>query len=205
MSPRDYFYGAYMYYRLGQLSGDASRQSAYFTRAREMGLSSYERGHRSAELLTLLGNLHFRSGEYEVALDYYSSLGDGVNDPEVLFNKGWVHRSMGNYDRALELVEQALERLPSDAVDRRRQYRLARFRILIDQGNARDVIEPLRGMEGFDQDLRARTLYAEALVDLGFEQEARQALRKIVNQNNPPDRARRLLEQLRSDQSDVGS
>jgi tetratricopeptide (TPR) repeat protein len=202
----DYFYNAYLYYQLAQSFRDNSRRFAYVNRAKDMALRSYERGHRSPELITLLGNLHYQTGEYDVALDYYATLGSDVNDPQILFNKAWVHRSQGNYDRATRLITRAIERLPGDTDEaRRRRFELARVRILVDKGEYRNAINRLQSMPDYQESPRAQTLYASALIELGFRPEARRILEEVVNGEGTPDMARRLLDNLRNNDDDIRS
>lgn len=206
LSRRDYFYCSYLYYQLAQTFGDPSRRMAYLNRSKEMALQSYEHGYRSPELITLLGNLHYHTGEYDVALDYYTTLGDDVQDPEILFNKGWVHRAEGDYDRALELIERAVNRLPEGTSSpRRHRYRLAAVRVQIDRGEYRNAINRLQSMPDYNENPRALTLYANALIELGFEPEARRTLERVLNQDGAPEQARRLLNQINSDDADVRS
>jgi len=198
LSREDYFFNAYLYYQLGQNLGERGVGTPYVKRARDMALRSYERGYRSEELITLLGNLHFAFGEYDVALDYYRSLGEHGADPQVLFNRAWVHRTRGNFDQAEQLLRQAIDTLPGDGGARWQRFQIAYARLNIDREQYRDALDRIQEIPDYQNNMLARTLYARSLIGLGMEDEAREILEEINSGPDPPREARRLLEMLSS-------
>ena len=198
LSREDYFFNAYLYYQLGQNPGERGQGTPYLKRARDMALQSYERGYRSEELITLLGNLHFAFGEYQVALDYYRSLGEHGGGPQVMFNRAWAHRARGNFEQAEQLLRQAMDALPRGDGARWQRFQLAYARLNIDREQFRDALDRIQKIPDYQNNPRARTLYARSLVGLGMDEEAREILEEVISKPDAPREARRLLEMISS-------
>jgi len=185
---RDYFYAAYLYHQLGV---------PYDDRAQTMALKAYDGGYRTPELITLLANLHYRSGEYDVALNFYRSLGTNLRDPVLVYNKAMTLRAMGESGRARTLLRERMNRSDlslSDALGRR--YYRALVRLEIDRENPRRALAMIDELPASDRDLQLRTLRARALIQMGELSRARGELESVVKHASPPRRARALLREL---------
>lgn len=194
-SARDQFNAAYLYHQLGQLDPDFN----YLPRARDIALQSYERGYRSEELTTLLGNLHVELGEHERALDFYRSLGTSVNDPVILFNKAWTHRSLGNPERANELLVRVYD-MVQEQPDRYGELlwnvREASLALRLDQENHEQVLAVLRDHPEWLERPSMQVLKARALIQGGRTDHARQQLEELIDVEPVARTARLLLENL---------
>lgn len=191
MNRRDYFYAAYLYHRMGR---------RYDQRAQTMALKAYDGGYRTPELITLLANLHFRSGEYEVALNFYRSLGENLRDPVLVYNKAMALRALGEHDRARTMLEDRLSRSDlSSAEPVGRRYRRALVRLELDRERYRRALRMIDALPGSEEDLKLRTLRARALMELGETERARGELEAVVEHQSPPRRARDLLERITSE------
>lgn len=189
LTRRDYFYAAYLYHQLG---------GAYRDRARTMALRAYEGGYRTPELITLLANLHYHNGEYEVALDFYRSLGENLRDPVLVYNKAMTLRALGEEKRAGTMLEDRLamgDLSASDPVGRR--YHRTLVRLELDRERYRRALRMIEEIPGSGEDLELRTLRARALIELGETDRARGELEAVVKHQSSPRRARDLLERIR--------
>jgi len=206
LTPRDYFYNAYLYYQLSRLRSNSMGGVSSLNRAKKMALRAYEADYRSPELITLLGNLHYRTGEYKVALDYYDSLGKEISDPDVLFNKAWVQRALGDFNKAVNLLRRAIQTLPEQGpVTKKRRFELAMVRLQLDQKNYRKAMNRIRSIPGHRGDPEALTLYAQSLVGLEKKARATDILRNVIEKDGAPEHARKLLNELTSQESDQES
>ncbi len=189
----DFFKMAYSYYRLGE---------DYRERARSHALEAHSRGERSAELVILLANIHYRMGQYEQALHHYETVGSQLRDPVLIFNRGWSLRALGNPEKLRESREVLrngynllIEYNHADA-ELLRRYRLALARVnleLAETGTAREII---RATAGWEKEPNFLTVYAEVLTEEGRVEEALQLLGKILDLENPPYRATLLFQEI---------
>lgn len=192
-SPRDQFNAAYLYHQLGKLQPEVD----YLSRAREAALRSYERGYRSNELNTLLGNLHYELGEYKLALNFYQSLGD-VRDPVVLFNRAWTNRQLGNYERADELLRRAqrVVEVTNRDMEMIWDVREARLVLRLDSGEPQRVLDVLADHPDWVERPEIHVLQARAHMELGNKTKARADLETLVENETVARKARVLLENL---------
>lgn len=205
LSRKDYFFNAYLYYQLSRLLSGHGASEAYLKRARTMALKSHELGYRSRELTALLGNLHYETGEYKVALDYYRSLGEQTSDPQVLFNRAWIHRETGDLKRAQQLMKRAIQSLSPDDHQKQIEFQLALARIEIDRERYQSAIERIQSLPDYQNNSHARTVYARALIGLGMDREAQQILEELKSNPDAPREVRQLLDTLGSETDLTGS
>ncbi len=196
LTSRDQFKIAYFYYQLG---------AQYQERARNFALQAYTEGERSAELITLLANVHYRLGQYEEALKHYDSLEGGLSDPVTIFNRGWSYRFLDEPDalkKSREILRHGYQLLlEHNHADKqlRRQYILALARVKLDLSDPSTARQILNHSPGWEKDQNFLTVYAEVLMEEGRLREAIDLLEKITDLDDPPPRAAGLLEELRSE------
>ncbi len=190
LEPKDFFYNAYLYYQLGP---------AYNDRARETALKAYELGYRSPELTALLGNVHYRSGDYEVALNYYRSLGENPRDPVIVYNKARTLRALQRLGEAEELFQRGKELFDSGGWTERelgRRFQMSLISLALDRKNFLTAQERIKEFPPRYRNARVRVLYARSLIGLGHTSRARAELEEITNGEDYPREAKELLERL---------
>lgn len=199
---KDYFYMGFLYYKFGPM---------YYDRARAMALKSYHRGYRSRPLLTLLANVHYHQADskkdLQVALNFYNSLGSGLRDPVLLYNKAEVLRALGETSKALKLLkrgEKYFETYPEKQKLFSR-YRLSTVQLRIEEGNYRKALDYIKSIPENKRSLKLKTLFAQCLIELGHTSRARTELSDVVKHNESPRKAEKLLGDLTGKSSETGS
>lgn len=193
LQPKDYFYAGYLYHKLGD---------HYLGRAKDLALEAYHKDYRSRELIALLATVQFQAAssreDYQVALNYYRSLGSDLRDPVLLYNKALTLKNLDKPKEALELLSRGKRYIK--AVDNpgvlRRQYQLARARIHIDQGRFRSALGIIEEVPVSRRDVHLKTLYARCLIELERTNRARSLLKEIVSRPDSPDKAKILLKNI---------
>ncbi len=190
---RDFFYAAYLYFKLGR---------PYYDRARSLALKSYQQGYRSRPLITLLANIEYQQAnskkDYKVALNYYDSLGPNLMDPVLLYNKAQTLRQLEKFDRASKILKRGRRFLESysSGDNLRSKYRVARVRLNVQQGQFEGALSFIRSIPSGKRSLKLRTLFARCLVETGRINRARTELRELVDQPESPSEAERLLNDI---------
>lgn len=185
---RDFFYLGYLYHQFG---------NQYHERALTMALRAYNEGFRSPELITLLANLHYRKGNYDVALNFYRSLGPNLNDPVLVYNKAMTLRALGRNDRARGLLRRHLQRENLSLTDSLgRRYTRALVGLEMDRGRYRRALNMINNTPAGARDLQLRTMRARCLMELGQTARARGELEEVVKHSASPEKARDMLDRL---------
>lgn len=193
LQQRDFFIGAYLYYKLGE---------DYYPRARELALKSYNQGGRSPELIALLANIHYSLGKHETALKYFETLGSNLRDPVLIFNKArclWALGGEENLNRARKLLKNGYQLLESggyDSPEISKNYRLARARVELDLQDYSRAKKIVQKKPNWREDPEFLTLYAEILLGQGQREQARDILEPVVAADATPRQAELLLEKL---------
>lgn len=199
---RDYFYASYLYYVMG---------SSYYERSQALALKSYNLGYRSRPLVTVLANLHYYQGEteddYQVALNYYESLGSDVRDPVVLYNMAQTLRELGQIDRGQEVLKKGEKYLEAYSNQGKllSRYRVAKVQLHIAKENYREALSFIETLPEDQRSLELRTLYARCLIAVGDRNRARSELKEIVEHQESPQEAEVLLRDLTSTSSNSRS
>jgi hypothetical protein len=190
---RDYFYAAYLYFTLGE---------SYYDRAKSLALESYQKGYRSRSLVTLLANIEYHQGsskeDYNVALNYYESLGPDVRDPVLLYNKAQTLRQLGKFQRAYETLERGEQFLDaySNSEDLLSKYRLAKVQLNVQREQFGEALSFIRTIPAEQRNLKLRTLYAQCLIEVGQVDQARSELKDVVDHPESPREAELLLNEI---------
>ncbi|MFB6355519.1 MAG: tetratricopeptide repeat protein, partial [bacterium] len=145
----------------------------------------------------LLGNIHYRLGDYQVAIKHYRSVSESLTDPVPLFGLARSYLEIGKYKRARKALNRGLniiQRSGQNAIRDRFITALARVDLKMDR--PAETIRRLRTLNRSSWTSQHELLYARALIAQGRDNQSRRILKQLLEGKNVPDGARSLYNKL---------
>lgn len=128
-----------------------------------------------------------RSGKYlasvdpHIAIRYFDALGRNGKTPlYIQYRKALVHKSLGNLEESLMLIDGLLDKNPNE-----KAYYILRAGLMIDSGKSESALHDIEFLENIGHDKNdVAFLRAKALSNLGKTEEAIEIFDMLLNENS---------------------